>query len=192
MGFLNKLGIGSKTVTRDALSGTQLSDLNNAINMRGAAQAENVANQQNVLKQLLEGYDPTGYTEAIRENSIAQANQAQNKLLGAASSKAGSAFNTAAQGAAQRSTADAVAAINANAEDKIASYTQNYLTNLLTQYGNQTSEYQNLLEQLLGQRTTENKGSILGKLIGGTAGAFLGGPQGAAAGMQMGDLFDNQ
>lgn len=191
MGFLNKLGIGSKTTTRNALSGQQLSDLNSAINLRGAAQADNFQKQQDALALLLEGYDPTSYEQAIRDNSIAQANQAQNKLLGAASKLAGSAFNTAAQGAAQRSTADAVAAINANAEDKIAQYKQNYLTNLLTQYGNQTAEYQNLLEQLLGQRTTEKKGSVLGKLIGGTAGAFLGGPAGSVAGMQLGDVLDN-
>lgn len=191
MGFLNKLGIGSKTMTRNALSGQQLSDLNSAINLRGAAQADNFQKQQDALALLLEGYDPTSYEQAIRDNSIAQANQAQNKLLGAASKLAGSAFNTAAQGAAQRSTADAVAAINANAEDKIAQYKQNYLTNLLTQYGNQTAEYQNLLEQLLGQRTTEKKGSVLGKLIGGTAGAFLGGPAGSVAGMQFGDVLDN-
>ena len=191
MGFLNKLGIGSKTTTRNALSGQQLSDLNSAINLRGAAQADNFKKQQEALAMLLEGYDPTSYETAVRDNSIAQANQAQNKLLGAASKLAGSAFNTAAQGAAQRSTADAVASINANAEDKIAKYKQDYLTNLLTQYGNQTTEYQNLLEQLLGQRTTEKRGSILGKLIGGTAGAFLGGPAGSVAGMQLGDVLDN-
>ena len=173
MGFLKKLGIGSKTVTNNALSGQQLGDLNAAINMRGASMAENFRKQQDALKMLLEGYDPTGYEQAIRDNSTAQANQAQNKLLSAAAGTAGSAFNTAAQGAAQRSTADAVAAINANAENNISNYKQNYLTNLLTQYGNQTAEYQNLLEQLLGQRTTEKKGSILGKLIGSTAGAFL-------------------
>lgn len=191
MGFLKKLGIGSKTVTHNALSGSQLADLNAGINARGKYLTENAENQQDVLRQLLEGYDPTGYSEAIRENSIAQANQAQNKLLSAASGKAGSAFNTAAQGAAQRSTADAVAAINANAENNIANYKQNYLTNLLTQYGNQVSEYQNLIESLLGQRTTEKKSSIMGKLIGGTAGALIGGPTGGALGMQMGDMFDN-
>lgn len=191
MGFLNKLGLGSKTVTNNALSGQQLSDLNNAINVRGAAQADNFQKQQDALAMLLEGYDPTGYARAIRENSIAQANQAQNKLLSAAAGTAGSAFNTAAQGAAQRSTADAVAAINANAENNISSYKQNYLTNLLTQYGNQTAEYQDLLEQLLGQRTTEKKGSVLGKLIGLGTGLAVGGPQGGAIGLQAGDMLDN-
>lgn len=191
MGFLKKLGIGSKTVTNNALSGQQLGDLNSAINARGAAQADNFQKQQDALAMLLEGYDPVGYAQAIRDNSIAQANQAQNKLLGAASSMAGSAFNTAAQGAAQRSTADAVAAINANAENNISNYKQNYLTNLLTQYGNQTAEYQNLLEQLLGQRTTEKKGSVLGKLIGLGAGLTFGGPQGGALGLQAGDMLDN-
>lgn len=191
MGFLNKLGIGSKTVTNNALSGQQLNNLNSAINVRGAAQTDNFQKQQDILAMLLEGYDPTGYEQAIRDNSIVQANQAQNKLLSAAAGTAGSAFNTAAQGAAQRSTADAVAAINANAENNISNYKQNYLTNLLTQYGNQTAEYQSLLEQLLGQRTTEKKGSVLGKLIGMGAGLALGGPQGGALGLQAGDILDN-
>lgn len=189
MGFLKKLGIGAKTVEHNALSGQQLNDLNSAINVRGAAQADNFQRQQDALGMLLEGYDPTSYAQAIRDNSIMQANQAQNKLLSAAAGTAGSAFNTAAQGAAQRSTADAVTAINANAENNIAKYKQDYLTNLLTQYGNQTSEYQNLLEQLLGQRTVEKKGSVLGKIIGGGLGAF-GGPAGMVAGMQFGDILD--
>lgn len=147
--------------------------------------------QMHALNQLAAAYDPEGYEKAVRDNAIQQANEAQQQMLTQAATKAGSAFNTAAQSAAQKSTASAVADINAQAENQIANYKQASLSNLLNQYGNYTSSYQNLLEQLLGGTSVEKKektnwGQIAGTVVGGIGGAIIGGPAGAAVGASIG------
>lgn len=177
------------------LLGPQANGLRSAADLYAGNAQTNFEREQDALQQLLEAYQPEAYATAVRENAIEKANQAQKQLLGAAATKAGSAFNTAAQNAAQQSTASAVADINAKAENQIANYNTTQLTNLLNQYGNQTSTYENLLEQLLGQtqvvqKKKKNWGSALGSLAGGTIGLLAGGgPEGAGAGMKMGAQF---
>lgn len=177
------------------LLGPQANGLRSAADLYAGNAQTNFEREQDALQKLLEAYQPEAYATAVRENAIEKANQAQKQLLGAAATKAGSAFNTAAQNAAQQSTASAVADINAKAENQIANYNTTQLTNLLNQYGNQTSTYENLLEQLLGQtqvvqKKKKNWGSALGSLAGGTIGLLAGGgPEGAGAGMKMGAQF---
>lgn len=177
------------------LLGSQANGLRSAADLYAGNAQTNFEREQDALQQLLEAYQPEAYATAVRENAIEKANQAQKQLLGAAATKAGSAFNTAAQNAAQQATASAVADINANAENQIANYNTTQLTNLLNQYGNQTSTYENLLEQLLGQtqvvqKKKKNWGSAIGSLAGGAIGWKAGGgPEGAGAGMKMGGQF---
>ena len=177
------------------LLGAQAGGLRKAADLYAGNAQVNFEREQDALQKLLEAYQPEAYASAVRENAIEKANQAQKQLLGAAATKAGSAFNTAAQSAAQQATASAVADINAKAENQIANYNTTQLTNLLNQYGNQTDSYQNLLEQLLGQtQVTQKKkkkwGSALGSLAGGAIGFMAGGgPEGAGAGMKMGGQF---
>lgn len=177
------------------LLGPQANGLRSAADLYAGNAQTNFEREQDALQKLLEAYQPEAYATAVRENAIEKANQAQKQLLGAAATKAGSAFNTAAQNAAQQSTASAVADINAKAENQIANYNTTQLTNLLNQYGNQTSTYENLLEQLLGQtqvvqKKKKNWGSALGSLAGGAIGLLAGGgPEGAGAGMKMGAQF---
>lgn len=185
------------------LLGSQAGGLRKAADLYAGNAQANFNREQDALQKLLEAYQPEAYASAVRENAIEKANQAQKQLLGAASTKAGSAFNTAAQNAAQQATASAVSSINANAENQIADYNTTQLTNLLNQYSNQTDSYQNLLEQLLGQtqvtqKKKKNWGTALGSLAGGALGwaagarlkgAEAGGPKGAAAGSQIGGQF---
>ena len=177
------------------LLGPQAGGLRKAADLYAGNAQANFEREQDALQQLLEAYQPEAYATAVRENAIEKANQAQKQLLGAAATKAGSAFNTAAQSAAQQATASAVADINAKAENQIANYNTTQLTNLLNQYGNQTATYENLLEQLLGQtqvvqKKKKNWGSALGSLAGGAVGLLAGGgPEGAGAGMKMGAQF---
>lgn len=177
------------------LLGSQANGLRGAADLYAGNAATNFEREQDALQKLLEAYQPEAYATAVRENAIEKANQAQKQLLGAAATKAGSAFNTAAQSAAQQATASAVADINAKAENQIANYNTTQLTNLLNQYGNQTATYENLLEQLLGQtqvmqKKKKNWGSALGSLAGGAVGLLAGGgPEGAGAGMKMGAQF---
>lgn len=177
------------------LLGSQAGGLRKAADLYAGNAQTNFEREQDALQQLLEAYQPEAYATAVRENAIEKANQAQKQLLGAAATKAGSAFNTAAQSAAQQATASAVADINAKAENQIANYNTTQLTNLLNQYGNQTATYENLLEQLLGQtqvvqKKKKNWGSALGSLAGGAVGLLSGGgPEGAGAGMKMGAQF---
>ena len=177
------------------LLGAQAGGLRKAADLYAGNAQVNFEREQDALQKLLDAYQPEAYATAVRENAIEKANQAQKQLLGAAATKAGSAFNTAAQSAAQQATASAVADINAKAENQIANYNTTQLTNLLNQYGNQTSTYENLLEQLLGQtqviqKKKKNWGSALGSLAGGAVGLLAGGgPQGAGAGMKMGAQF---
>ena len=177
------------------LLGSQANGLRSAADLYAGNAQTNFEREQDALQKLLEAYQPEAYATAVRENAIEKANQAQKQLLGAAATKAGSAFNTAAQNAAQQATASAVADINAKAENQIANYNTTQLTNLLNQYGNQTATYDNLLEQLLGQtqvvqKKKKNWGSALGSLAGGAVGLLAGGgPEGAGAGMKMGAQF---
>lgn len=177
------------------LLGSQAGGLRKAADLYAGNAATNFEREQDALQKLLEAYQPEAYATAVRENAIEKTNQAQKQLLGEAATKAGSAFNTAAQNAAQQATASAVADINAKAENQIANYNTTQLTNLLNQYGNQTSTYENLLEQLLGQtqvvqKKKRNWGSALGSLAGGAVGLLAGGgPEGAGAGMKMGAQF---
>ena len=177
------------------LLGSQANGLRGAADLYAGNAQTNFEREQDALQKLLDAYQPESYATAVRENAIEKANQAQKQLLGAAATKAGSAFNTAAQNAAQQATASAVADINAKAENQIANYNTTQLTNLLNQYGNQTATYENLLEQLLGQtqvmqKKKKNWGSALGSLAGGAVGLLAGGgPQGAGAGMKMGAQF---
>ena len=177
------------------LLGSQAGGLRKAADLYAGNAQVNFEREQDALQKLLDAYQPEAYATAVRENAIEKANQAQKQLLGAAATKAGSAFNTAAQNAAQQATASAVADINAKAENQIANYNTTQLTNLLNQYGNQTDSYQNLLEQLLGQtqvmqKKKKNWGSAIGSLAGGAIGLMSGGgPEGAGAGMKMGAQF---
>ena len=179
MGFLSS----SKTKTQDTLDPESKAGLQSTIAQRAGYMGENTANQQNTLNALLERYTSGELDKILQERVAEQSAEAQNKMLGQAATKAGSAFNTAAQAAAQKATASALSEININAEQA----RQQYLSNLLDQYGNQTADYMNLLNTLSGQKAiTEKSNQGWGGLAltagGAIIGGMLAGPAGAAAG----------
>ena len=187
MGFLSK----SKTKTQDTLDPQSLAGLTSAISEKNRYTSANMANEQNALQALLDRYESGELDRVLQERVAEQSAEAQNKMLGQAATKAGSAFNTAAQAAAQKATASALSEINVNAEQA----RQQYLTNLLDQYGNQTADYMNLLNTLSGSKmvTEKNKQgwgglalTAAGGITGGILGAMAGGPVGAKAGASLG------
>jgi hypothetical protein len=182
-------GFSSKTTTeiRDLLDPQSLSGLKSTISQRAGYMGENTANQQNTLNALLDRYESGELDKILQERVAQQSSEAQNRMLSQATTKAGSAFNTAAQAAAQKSTASALSEINVNAEQA----RQQYLTNLLDQYGNQTADYMNLLNTLSGQKSITQKtekgwGGAALAAAGGIAGALVGGPLGAMVGTSIG------
>lgn len=187
MGFSSK----TKTQVMDLLDPQSLAGLTSAIQNKSQHTGANMANEQNTLQALLNRYESGELDSILQERVAQQSAEAQNKMLGQAATKAGSAFNTAAQSAAQKATASALSEINVNAEQA----RQQYLTNLLDQYGNQTADYMNLLNTLSGskavtQKTKEGWGgpalTAAGTIAGGIAGGMVGGPMGAAAGASLG------
>ena len=188
-GFLSK----SKTEVRDTLDPTSKAGLEQAIGQKAGYQSGNYAAEQNTLQALLDRYESGELDRILQERVAEQSAEAQNKMLGQAVTKAGSAFNTAAQSAAQRATASALSEINVNAEQQ----RQQYLSNLLDQYGNQTADYMNLLNTLSGQKQTIQKtekgwGGLALTAAGGIAGAIVGGPMGAMAGANVGAAVGSQ
>ena len=187
MGFLSK----SKTEVKDTLDPQSLAGLSSAISEKNRYTGANMANEQNTLQALLDRYESGELDRILQERVAEQSAEAQNKMLGQAATKAGSAFNTAAQAAAQKATASALSEINVNAEQA----RQQYLTNLLDQYGNQTADYMNLLNTLIGSKmvTEKNKQgwgglalTAAGGITGGILGAMAGGPAGAMQGASLG------
>lgn len=173
-GFLSK----GKTKTQDTLDPASRAGLEQAVSQKQGYQSGNYAAEQNALQALLDRYESGELDRVLQERVAEQSAEAQNRMLGQAATKAGSAFNTAAQSAAQRATASALSEINANAEQQ----RQQYLTSLLDQYGNQTADYMNLLNTLSGQKQTIQKNEKgWGGLALTAAGAALGGPAGAMA-----------
>lgn len=182
-GFFSK----SKTETKDTLDPESRAGLQSTIAQRAGYMGENTANQQNTLNALLERYTSGELDKILQERVAEQSAEAQNKMLGQAATKAGSAFNTAAQAAAQKATASALSEINVNAEQA----RQQYLSNLLDQYGNQTADYMNLLNTLSGQKMVTEKnekgwGGLALTAAGGIAGGIVGGPMGAMQGANAG------
>lgn len=151
------MGIMHSAKRYNVLDFTQAKGLIDSINAYQSGVKDAAYNSQQTLQNLLETYKPEEFAQNIRENSINKANEAQQQLMSQAVRKAGSAFNTAAQSAAQRSTASAVGDINAKAEQQIADYNRITLNNILDQYGNYTASYQNLLEQLIGQTDMQHQ-----------------------------------
>lgn len=178
MGFSSK----TKTIVRDLLDPQSLAGLTSALQEKNRYTGANMANEQNTLQSLLDRYESGELDSILQERVAQQSTEAQNKMLGQAATKAGSAFNTAAQAAAQKSTASALSEINVNAEQA----RQQYLTNLLDQYGNQTADYMNLLNTLSGSKMVTQKTK---KGWGGAAltaaGAMVGASLGGAAGGQI-------
>lgn len=188
-GFLSK----SKTEVKDTLDPQSLAGLTSTISQRAGYMGENTANQQNTLNALLDRYESGELDSILQERVAQQSAEAQNKMLGQAATKAGSAFNTAAQSAAQKATASALSEINVNAEQA----RQQYLTNLLDQYGNQTADYMNLLNTLSGSKMVTQKnekgwGGLALTVAGGLAGAAIGGPAGAVQGANIGSSIGGQ
>lgn len=188
-GFLSK----SKTEVKDILDPQSLAGLTSAISEKNRYTGANMANEQNTLQALLDRYESGELDSILQERVAQQSAEAQNRMLGQAATKAGSAFNTAAQSAAQKATASALSEINVNAEQA----RQQYLTNLLDQYGNQTADYMNLLNTLSGQKMVTEKnekgwGGLALTVAGGLAGAALGGPAGAAQGASIGSSIGGQ
>lgn len=149
MGFFNK----TKTQQIDTLDPTSLTGLRDAVSDKANATNAYRADEQNTLNALLDRFTSGELDSILQERVAQQSAEAQNKMLGQAATKAGSAFNTAAQAAAQKATASALSEINVNAEQA----RQQYLTNLLDQYGNQTADYLNLLNALSGQQQVMQK-----------------------------------
>ena len=190
------MGFSSKTTTqvKDTLDPQSLAGLTSAIREKNRYTGANMANEQNTLQALLDRYESGELDSILQERVAQQSAEAQNKMLGQAATKAGSAFNTAAQSAAQKATASALSEINVNAEQA----RQQYLTNLLDQYGNQTADYMNLLNTLSGSKMVTEKtkkgwggaaltaaGAIAGGMVGGPMGAMMGASLGGAAGSQI-------
>ena len=189
------MGFSSKTTTqvKDTLDPQSLAGLTSAISDKSRYTGANMANEQNTLNALLERYESGELDSILQERVAQQSAEAQNKMLGQATTKAGSAFNTAAQAAAQKSTASALSEINVNAE--LAR--QQYLTNLLDQYGNQTADYMNLLNTLSGQtmvtqKTEKGWGGAALTAAGGLAGGIAGGPEGAMTKTNIGATVGGQ
>ena len=183
----------SKTEVKDTLDPASKAGLESTIAQRAGYMGENTANQQNTLNALLERYESGELDSILQERVAQQSAEAQNKMLGQATTKAGSAFNTAAQAAAQKATASALSEINVNAE--LAR--QQYLTNLLDQYGNQTADYMNLLNTLSGskmvtQKTEKGWGGLALTAAGAAAGGMMGGPAGAKMGADLGATVGGQ
>lgn len=183
MGFLSK----STTQAVDTLDPTSLAGLRGAVREKAAATNAYRADEQNTLNALLDRFTRGELDEILQERVAQQSAEAQNRMLGQSVTKAGSAFNTAAQSAAQKATASALSEINLNAEQA----RQQYLTNLLDQYGNQTADYINLLNALSGQKQVTQKtkqgwGGLAMTAAGAIAGGLLAGPVGAAAGASIG------
>lgn len=183
MGFFSE----TKTQVKDTLDPQNLAGLTSAIREKNRYTGANMANEQNTLQALLDRYESGELDSILQERVAQQSAEAQNKMLGQAATKAGSAFNTAAQAAAQKSTASALSEINVNAEQA----RQQYLTNLLDQYGNQTADYMNLLNTLSGskmvtEKTKKGWGGAALTAAGGIAGAMVGGPMGAMMGANLG------
>lgn len=182
-GFLSS----SETKTKDLLDPASKAGLTSAISDKSRYTGANMANEQNILNALLDRYESGELDSILQERVAQQSAEAQNKMLGQATTKAGSAFNTAAQAAAQKSTASALSEINVNAEQA----RQQYLTNLLDQYGNQTADYMNLLNTLSGQtmvtqKTEKGWGGLALTAAGAAAGGMAGGPAGAKMGADFG------
>jgi len=189
MGFLSK----TKTEVQNTLDPASLAGLTKAIKQKQSYQGANYADEQNTLKALLDRYESGELDRILQERVAEQSAEAQNKMLSQAATKAGSAFNTAAQSAAQKATASALSEINVNAEQA----RQQYLTNLLDQYGNQTADYMNLLNTLSGskmvtEKTKKGWGGAALTAAGGIAGALIGGPAGAIAGASLGGSVGSQ
>lgn len=183
MGFLSK----TTTQVKDTLDPQSLAGLTGAIKEKSRYTGANMANEQNTLQALLDRYESGELDSILQERVAQQSAEAQNKMLGQAATKAGSAFNTAAQSAAQKATASALSEINVNAEQA----RQQYLTNLLDQYGNQTADYMNLLNTLSGskmvtEKTKKGWGGAALTAAGGIAGALVGRPLGARVGSSIG------
>ena len=177
---LNIFGGGKSTSYQaDTLDPESLGGLKNAVKGRSDYQGSNLQEQQQILSDMLDRYGSGELDKVLQERVAQQSAEAQNRMLGQAATKAGSAFNTAAQAAAQKATASALSEINVNAEQA----RQQYLTNLLDQYGNQTADYMNLLNTLSGQKQTltESKqysnigGDLLKAGIQGASFAMLAG-----------------
>lgn len=189
------MGFSSKTTTqvKDTLDPQSLAGLTSAIQNKSRYTGGNMANEQNTLQALLDRYESGELDKVLQERVAQQSAEAQNKMLGQAATKAGSAFNTAAQSAAQKATASALSEINVNAEQA----RQQYLTNLLDQYGNQTADYMNLLNTLSGskmvtEKTKKGWGGAALTAAGGIAGALVGGPMGAMVGASIGGSAGGQ
>lgn len=189
------MGFSSKTTTqvRDLLDPQSMSELTGAVHEKGRYTGANFANEQNTLQELLNRYESGELDSILQERVAQQSAEAQNRMLGQAATKAGSAFNTAAQSAAQKATASALSEINVNAEQA----RQQYLTNLLDQYGNQTADYMNLLNTLSGskivtEKTKKGWGGAALTAAGGIAGALVGGPMGAMVGASIGSSAGGQ
>ena len=183
------MGFSSKTTTqvKDTLDPQNLEDLTSAIGEKSRYVRANIANEQNTLQALLDRYESGKLDSILQERVAQQSAEAQNKMLGQAATKAGSAFNTAAQSAAQKATASALSEINVNAEQA----RQQYITNLLDQYGNQTADYMNLLNTLRGSKIVTEKtkngwGGAALTAAGAIAGGMFGGPMGALVGASIG------